>query len=157
MSIACPEMSVAAIKNGTVLDHISAGWALSIIKLLKLAEHKREITVGIYLPSSKLGKKDLIKIEDWELDADEVSKVALLAPDTTVTVIRNFEVVDKFSIQFPTSIEEMIDCSNPQCITQREEVTSRFLVKKTRQRVDLNCHYCSKSASLERLKATLAL
>lgn len=140
--IECKELTVAAIRNGTVLDHITAGSALAIVKLLNLHQEGKTLSLGMHLPSEKLGTKDLIKIVDWELTPKEANKVALLAPHTTVTVIRDYETVKKFPVQLPDAIEGLVKCPNPQCISKHEDIPGKFSVQRRRHSVKIRCHYC---------------
>lgn len=145
MSIDSRNHTLAAICNGTVIDHIKVGEGLHLLKLLHLDQNPEQVTIGINLPSDSMGKKDLIKIEDRELVEAEVNQVAVFAPLSTISIVQNFEVVKKFQVTLPTDIYGLMKCPNQRCITNHEPVTSHFVVKQKK----LCCHYCSKIIPLE--------
>src|SRR5579862_4518749 len=120
------KLSVSAIKNGTVIDHISPGQALRIIHLLSLAKSKHKITLGIHLPSKTMGSKDIIKIENRVLSEVEANEVVVFAPNATINVIEDFEVINKINTHLPKSMKRVFICPNPACITQVELVESQF-------------------------------
>lgn len=135
--------AVSAIQNGTVIDHIDAGYGLKIVQLLKIATHKKQVTIGLNLPSSKLDLKDIIKIEDRELSPEEANQVAILAPDATINIINNFEVNNKFKVTLPNTIEAVIPCPNPRCISNHDKIPSSLKVlRRIRKNTRLQCHYC---------------
>jgi aspartate carbamoyltransferase regulatory subunit len=135
-------LPVAAIKSGTVLDHITAGQALKIIRILNLAKHKKRVSVGLNLPSCSGGLKDLIKVEDRELSEEEAGQVAVLAPKATINIIRDFEVCKKFQVSMPPVLENVIVCPNRQCISNHERMKSFFFVQRQIQETKLICKYC---------------
>src|ERR1051325_10381059 len=92
-------LSVSAIKQGTVVDHIAAGNALKIVRLLKLAANERRVTLGLNLKSDSIGLKDLIKLENVFLSQFQASQIAVFAPQATVNVIENYRVAKKFRVQ----------------------------------------------------------
>ncbi|MBU2542439.1 aspartate carbamoyltransferase regulatory subunit [Patescibacteria group bacterium] len=146
------KLLVAAIKDGTVIDHIKAGHALKIIRLLDLANHKSLVTVGLNLPSRATKIKDLIKVEGRELTQEETNRIAIFAPQGTINIIKNYEVVKKFHAQIPDVVEYVIVCPNPKCITNHENMDSRFHVVEEKNKIILKCHYCEKSFSEREIK-----
>ena len=134
---------VYAIKNGTVIDHITEGKGLEIVELLKLRQWKKTVTLGIGFTSKKQGKKDIVKIENKELDPEEVNKVAILAPTATLNIIRNYERVHKERLKIPDIIEGIITCPNPACITNHEPVKTRFYREKNKK-LHIRCGYCER-------------
>ncbi|MEM3704194.1 MAG: aspartate carbamoyltransferase regulatory subunit [Candidatus Bathyarchaeia archaeon] len=134
---------VSKIKDGTVIDHITGGHALDVIKILGITgKEKRIITIAINVPSKRFKVKDIVKIEGRELNPQEVHKIALLAPHATINIIRNYNVVKKQRVKLPSIIEGIIKCANPTCIsTSNEPVKSRFYVKNEEPLI-LKCHYC---------------
>lgn len=140
------KLSVAAIEKGTVIDHIDVGGALKIMKLLRIADSKLRITVGMNLPSQSMGFKDIIKIEGRNLTDDEIAKLALFASKATVNLIDNFKVVRKFKVEVPKEVGGWLACPNPTCITHAEEVGSRFFVSFGKK-VELKCLFCEKKYS----------
>ncbi|EKD43798.1 MAG: Aspartate carbamoyltransferase regulatory chain [uncultured bacterium] len=136
---------VFAIKEGTVIDHIPAGQALKIIRILKLQNNEKIVTMGMNFPSKTLKKKDIIKIEERELTPEEANKVAILAPMATINIIRNFELAKKFKVEMPAQVEKIIVCPNPKCITNNEEMRTIFYTQENNNEVTLQCRYCEKS------------
>ncbi len=143
--------AVSAIRNGTVIDHISPGQALKIIRLLKLAKHQKQIYVGLNLPSNKTQLKDIIKVEDWELTLEEASQVAILSPQATINIITEFEVSKKYHADLPDTIAagSVISCPNPRCISNYEKTENFFTVIQRSGKSKLRCRYCKKAFSLD--------
>ena len=121
------ELQIAALKNGIVIDHIPTEKTFSIVEVLKLNDYNEIITVAANLKSSSLGKKGLIKIEDRTLDEKELGEIALLAPDVTINIIENFRVVKKIKLAIPNEIVGFIKCSNNKCISNHENIKSKFI------------------------------
>ena len=136
-------LRVSKIKDGTVIDHITAGHALDVLKILGITDRVNGIvTVAMNVPSKTLGLKDMVKIEGRELKSQEVDKIALLAPHASINIIRNYKVVDKQLVRLPKVIRETIKCANPVCISNsKEPVKSTFYVEK-KEPLMLRCHYC---------------
>jgi aspartate carbamoyltransferase regulatory subunit len=141
------ELKVQPIKNGTVIDHISAGQALQVMRILGLPAPGSTsiVSIGMNLPSSKMGQKDVVKIEDRELDPNEVNKISLIAPKATISIIRNFQIAKKAVVQLPKEIVGLARCENLSCITntKQEPVRSRHLVAQ-RDPPKLLCAYCGR-------------
>jgi aspartate carbamoyltransferase regulatory subunit len=140
-------MPVAAICNGTVIDHIAAGQALKIVHLLRLTEHQKLVTLGLNLPSKTLSYKDLIKVEDRELTIEEANQVAIFAPQSTINIIENYVVVNKFQVELPQCIRGVFSCLNPKCICNQEKIAAEFCISQRQQLIFLQCKYCTKSFS----------
>ena len=139
------QLKVSAIKDGTVLDHIPAQNIFQVIDILDLSHAKNPVTIGVNLESKSLGRKGIIKIADRFFADEELSRIALAAPDATVNIIRNYEVVSKKKIDLPAEVVGIAKCSNPMCVTNRQEVTTRFKTVKEGKKVKLLCHYCEKT------------
>lgn len=137
-------LSVAAIENGTVIDHIAEGKAILLVRLLKLENHRKPVTLGLNLPSASRGKKDLIKVEGKELSGDEISQIAIFSPNTTLNIIQNYKVIKKVLVEATTDISHVIICPNLQCISNHERTSRRFHVVNDRKEIQLQCHYCEK-------------
>jgi aspartate carbamoyltransferase regulatory subunit len=137
------ELRVKPIKNGTVIDHIAGGQALNVLKILGISgTTDATVSVVMNVESSKLGKKDIVKVEDRELKEEEVNRIALIAPDATINIIRDFLVIEKHLVDLPDLIIGVVRCQNPSCISNTEEpIKSRVLVK-TKNPVVLRCVYC---------------
>lgn len=138
------KLLVSAIKNGTVIDHITTGKALTIIRLLNLLQHKKIVTVGINLPSKSMGYKDLVKVEGVELTPEEANRVAIFSPESSINIIRNYNVIKKFFVAIPEKIMHLMVCPNPKCITNHDRMESLFLITKEGKAIKLQCHYCEK-------------
>src|SRR5262249_17956055 len=138
-------LSVAAIENGTVIDHIPAGQGMRIVRLLKLAGHKKKVTLGLNLPSQSLSYKDIIKVEEREISPDEANQIAIFAPKATINIIRNFQIENKFTVTMPEMLAKILPCPNQRCITNHETMDTRFRINNFGKKVMLECHYCEKS------------
>lgn len=150
-SIRVEELRIKKIEEGTVIDHIPAGYAFSVLKILNISGREGFIvSIAMNVPSRKLKKKDIVKIEKRELKEEEVNKIALIAPTATINIIKNYKVVRKRRITLPDIIENILKCINPKCITNspREKVTTKFLVI-SKEPVKLKCKYCSTVLDLE--------
>lgn len=136
-------LRVSKIKDGTVIDHITAGHALEVLHILGVTDQvKGVVTVGMNVPSKTLGLKDMVKIEGRELKSEEVDKIALLAPHASINIIRDYKVVDKQLVRLPKVIHETVKCANPACISNsREPVKSTFYIENE-EPLQLRCHYC---------------
>jgi aspartate carbamoyltransferase regulatory subunit len=137
------ELKVDPIKDGTVIDHIPAGKAFKIIEILKLSEDD-QIMIGTNLTSGKMGKKDIIKIENKEFNSEQINSISLIAPNATLTIIQNMVAVSKKPVKRPNKIEGIIKCPNEKCITNREEINSNFDVFSINDKTKLRCLYCEK-------------
>lgn len=136
-------LSVSAIKNGTVIDHIPAEVLFQVVSILNLEGNENMITIGNNLGSDKLGKKGIIKLSEVFFHDNEINKIAMVAPCAKLNIIRNYEVADKRVVQIPDEIVGIAKCVNPKCITNNEDVTTRFLVV-SKAEIKLKCHYCEK-------------
>jgi len=143
MEMAGVELRVKPIKNGTVIDHIAGGQALNVLKILGISgTTEATVSVVMNVDSGKLSKKDIVKVEDRELKEEEVNRIALIAPDATINIIRDFLVIEKHLVDLPDLIIGVVRCQNPSCISNTEEpIKSRMLVK-TKNPVILRCVYC---------------
>lgn len=140
------ELKIKAIENGTVIDHITANKTLHILKILGLPDNEiKNITVAMNVSSKEFGRKDILKIENRELDHEELNQVALIAPEATINIIRDFKPIKKNKIVLPKKITSIIKCTNPKCITnhENEPITTIFNVVTENPPV-VRCHYCEK-------------
>ena len=136
-------MKVQRIEHGTVIDHIMAGMAFDVIRVLGLS-NERSMSILINSHSKKGGKKDILKIENVELSAEEASRVALVSPSATVNIIANGDVVKKFNAEAPKVVRGILSCSNPNCISnQNEPVTSEFRLGPDQEHRYI-CTYCER-------------
>ena len=135
------ELKVSAIENGTVIDHIPAHAALKVAQLLDLQNHVDLFSIASNLQSKSQGKKAIIKISGKYLTSDEANKIAIIAPNVTVNIIKNFEVTEKKKVELPKLLLKTVKCSNPNCITNHEAVTTKFHLA-AKEPLRLKCHYC---------------
>jgi len=142
------ELKVAALKNGTVIDHIPPKKLFKVISILRLENIPNQVTFGYNLDSGKLGKKAIIKVTDRFFEQDEVNKIAILAPNAKINIIREYVVVEKKKLELPDEITGVIKCMNPQCITNNEPMCSRFYTIDKKQAL-FKCHYCERITSGE--------
>lgn len=142
------ELRVRRIKNGTVIDHITAGQALNVIKILGLPDASEGVVSILLNSPGEHGKKDVVKIENRELKVTEVDRIALIAPNATINIIRNFNVSQKKKVHIPEFMEGVIRCINPNCISNSDEpITSKFNVTVDDDMPKLSCTYCGRVIS----------
>jgi aspartate carbamoyltransferase regulatory subunit len=147
------ELVVSAIKNGTVIDHIPSDKVFKVLRILNIETAKQQILFGVNLDSKKYGKKGIIKLQDKYFELDEINKIALVAPSATIIVIKDFEVVEKYQVSIPKEIVGITKCFNPKCITNFEQVTTKFDVNLSENNeVQLVCHYCEKITKKEHIQ-----
>ncbi len=137
------ELYVRKIKDGTVIDHITPGFALDVLKILGINGKDGEVvSAAINVESKQLHHKDIVKIQSRELKPSEVDKIALIAPSATINIIRNYEVASKKVVELPSTIRGIMKCDNPSCISNsREPVEPRFGVDR-REPIRLRCYFC---------------
>jgi len=134
------ELRVSKIENGTVIDHITGGQALNVLAILGIDGTGGEVvSVGMNVPSDRLDRKDVVKVEDRELSQSEVDVLSLIAPAATINIIRGYEVAEKHRVEPPTAVTGVLECPNHNCITtENEPVASHFEVLED----GLRCVYC---------------
>ena len=145
------ELNVSAIKNGTVIDHIAQNQVERVLYILNLSKFEDQIYLGANLDSKKYGKKGIIKVSNKFFAPEEISKIALVSPTATIIEIRDYVVIKKEKVQIPDAIEGFVKCMNPGCITNHENVPTRFDVTDKNETM-LKCRYCEKhtvKASIE--------
>ena len=145
------ELQVAALQNGTVIDHIPTDKVFTIVSLLGLKNSELNITIGNNLPSKKLGKKGIIKVADRFFSDEEISRLSVVAPNAQLNIIHNYEVVEKKQVIMPDVVKGIVKCGNPKCITNNEPMTTIFHVICKKSGI-LKCHYCEKEQSKENIK-----
>ena len=145
------ELQVAALQNGTVIDHIPTDKLFTVVSLLGLKNSDLNITIGNNLPSKKLGKKGIIKVADRFFSDEEISRLSVVAPNVKLNIIRDYEVVEKKEVVMPDVVKGIVKCGNPNCITNNEPMTTIFHVLCKENGV-LKCHYCEKEQNKESIK-----
>jgi aspartate carbamoyltransferase regulatory subunit len=143
------ELKVEPIKNGTVIDHITANKSLHVLNVLNLPDKDATVTIAMNVSSKVMGRKDILKIENRELKSEELDQVALIAPNASINIIRGYDLVLKEKIVFPKKLISIIDCTNPKCVTNTSEpLESRFYLLK-KDPVLIRCHYCDRMLNEE--------
>lgn len=139
------EFKVTPIRNGTVIDHIQVGMALKVLRIVGVKEDVNStVSVLMHVPSKRVGWKDIVKIEDRELDPKELDKIALISPNATINIIRDYNVADKFVVEVPNSVKGIMRCSNPGCITNKNEPVETEFVVESKKPASLRCIYCDR-------------
>jgi aspartate carbamoyltransferase regulatory subunit len=139
------EQRVSKIRNGTVIDHIRAGYALAVLKILGVTkESDKIVTMAMNVPSARTGTKDIVKVEGRVLKRSELNKISLITPESTVNIIQDYEVKKKVEVSLPKKIEGTVSCINPNCITNAgEPILPNFQVS-SKDPLRLRCDYCGK-------------
>ncbi len=139
------ELKVTPIRNGTVIDHITANKALHVLKILNLPSQETAVTIGMNVKSSQMGAKDLVKIEGRELEPAEVDQIALIAPHATINIIRDYDIVTKGKVNLLEKIRGIIRCGNPNCITNTAEPVESLFYVTSQEPLVLRCYYCERA------------
>jgi aspartate carbamoyltransferase regulatory subunit len=143
-------LKISKIKDGTVIDHIAGGKALKVLAILGISD-SNSISIGIRVMSEKLGYKDVIKIENKYLEKIELDKIALIAHEATISIIKNYEIIEKFTLDMPEKFKGIVRCSNQNCITNSgEPVKSEFKVVNINP-LTIKCIYCRKEMEGEEI------
>ena len=145
------ELQVAAIENGTVIDHIPAEKTYQVARLLELETFGLPVTIGFNLPSEKLGKKGIIKITDKFFSDEEISRLSVITPKVVLNIIKDYEVVEKKTVETPDELHGIIKCNNPKCITNNEPMHTHFTVVDKLHGI-VKCHYCDKEQYMNMVK-----
>ena len=139
------QLKVKSIKNGTVIDHITANRALSVLSILDLPDENTAVMMAMNVESSEMGHKDIVKIEGRELSLEEVDKLVLITPFATINIIRDYEIVRKSQVNLADVISDVVSCSNPNCISNSNEPMERKFYVQSKEPVILRCHYCERT------------
>ena len=142
------ELSISAIKEGTAIDHIPSNVTFKVADILDLKGVRSMISVATNLPSKHMGKKGIVKIGSKFLTQDEVNKIAIIAPQATANIIKNYEVIKKLKPSLPQVINKVIKCSNPDCVTNIERAETKFYVL-IKNPLKVRCHYCERDMNKE--------
>ena len=144
---------VTAIRNGTVVDHIPSGYAMQVIRILRInTDRATPVSLVMNVPSDKLGRKDVLKIEDRELDQEDLDRLALIAPAASIAIIRNHAVAEKMRVELRDNLVNIAKCSFPNCITKsnREPLPQRMKVV-SREPLEIRCYYCGRGQEIDEL------
>lgn len=145
------ERQVAAIKNGTVIDHIPAEKTYQVANLLELKTQTNPVTIGYNYPSKKIGKKGIIKVSDKYFTNEEISRLSVVAPNVVLNIIKDYEVVEKKTVETPDELRGIVRCNNPKCITNNEPMQTVFNVVDKNLGI-LKCHYCDKEQHIDKVE-----
>lgn len=138
------ELAVAALCNGTVIDHIPTDSLFKVVSLLDIENISSSVTIGYNLDSKKLGKKGILKVADVYFPEEKLNRLALIAPNVNVNIIKDYKVVKKYKVALPDDIIGIVKCNNPKCITNNEPMLTHFHVED-KDNVTLRCHYCERT------------
>ena len=144
------ELQVAALENGTAIDHIPPSQLFKVAKLLGLENMDNTITIGNNFHSNKMGCKGMIKISDKFFCDEEINRIALIAPNVILNIIRDYEVVEKKTVTLPDELVGLVKCNNPKCITNNEPMSTIFHVID-KDNCIVKCHYCEKEQKREEI------
>jgi len=142
------EKQIAALQNGTVIDHIPSNQLFKVVSLLGIEKLKTSVTIGYNLDSKKMGSKGILKIADKFFEQDEINRISLIAPMVKLNIIRDYEVVEKKWVQLPDELIGIVKCNNPKCISNNEPMKTRFKVID-KETVTLKCEYCEMKTKKE--------
>ena len=137
-------MKIDPIKNGIVIDHIEAGKGMAIFNFLNLADLDCTVALIKNVPSKKMGKKDIIKIDaDIDLHTDVLGYIA---PEVTVNVIKSGKTIEKRRLELPETVKNVIKCKNPRCITSVEQGIDHVFKLVDKENRIYRCIYCESKA-----------
>ena len=145
------ERLVAAIENGTVIDHIPSGKTYEVANVLELQNLKTIVTIGYNYLSKKIGRKGIIKVENKFFTNEEISRLSVVAPNAVLNIIKNYEVVEKKMVETPDEIKGIIKCNNPKCVTNNEPMQTVFNVIDKEAGI-IKCHYCDTEQDINKVK-----
>ena len=145
------ERQVAAIKNGTVIDHIPAEKTYQVVNLLQLETLDTPVTIGYNYPSNKIGRKGIIKVSDKFFTDEEISRLSVVAQNVVLNIIHDYEVVEKKTVKTPDELRGIVKCNNPKCITNNKPMNTVFHVVNKEKGI-LKCHYCDKEQFIEKVE-----
>lgn len=138
------ELIVQAIKQGTVIDHLHSKKLFKVLSIIDAENMQTRVFIGNNLESKKYGSKGIIKIADKFPSLEDINKIALIDPNAVINIIENYKVVEKKKVMIPESVNKIVRCINPKCITNNDNVVTKFTVLKNEDKIDLKCFYCEK-------------
>ena len=141
------ELQVAALENGTVIDHIPSSKIFEVINLLHLEKAEASITIGFNLKSKKMGTKGIIKVADKFFSDEELNQLSVITPNVTLCIIHDYEVTEKKTVCMPDELTDSVRGPNPKCITNNEPMKTRLHVVDKEAGL-FQCHYCNKVLSI---------
>ena len=145
------KLKVSALKNGTVIDHIPPQNLFKVISILGLDKIREDmITFGMNLDSKAMGSKALIKISNKYFEDDDINRIALIAPNAKLNIIKDYKVVEKKEVHVPDEVIGIVKCFNPKCITNHEDISTSFKVIN-KDPLELKCKYCEKITNKDQI------
>lgn len=150
MATSKKERIVAAIENGTVIDHIPSEKTYEVANILGLQNLDAIVTIGYNYLSKKIGRKGIIKIENKFFSNEEISRLSVVAPNVVLNIIKNYEVVEKKKVETPDELRGIVRCNNPKCITNNEPMKTVFHVIDKEHGI-IKCHYCEKEQDISKV------
>jgi len=150
------ELKVSKIRRGTVIDHIPAGMAPAVLKILGIERGTSDVVVvAMNVRSQKLGSKDIVKVENQILDEETLKKISIIAPQATINLVEDFSIVEKHGVSLPKELHGIIKCPNRGCITNSPEGVESFFVCEREDPVEFRCHYCEELVGADRVELIL--
>ena len=138
------KLRIVKIHDGTVIDHIRAGKALEVLRILRITgEDGNVVSLAMNISSSKIDKKDIVKVEHRFLKDEEVAQIALVAPEATINHIENSRLIHKYCVELPDTLTDIMPCPNQMCVSnkEREPIRSKYQVVSQKP-IQLKCLYC---------------
>lgn len=145
------ELKVSAIREGTVIDHVPAKYTFKVAEILDVDEMQNVISIASNLDSKQVGKKGIIKVGGLSLKEEDVQKIAVFAPNATVSIIEDFKVKEKNKLEMPEEFDNIVKCINPNCITNHEDVKTKFKVE-SKESLVVRCHHCERCMTRKDMK-----
>ena len=145
------ELQVAALRNGTVIDHIPVEKTFDVVNLLQLQHLSTPVTIGYNLSSKMVGTKGIIKVSDKFFTPEKLNQLSVITPNATLCVIKDFEVVEKREVRMPDELIGIVKCDNHKSFTNNEPMKTRFHVLD-KEKAILQCRYCNREIQLDKVK-----
>jgi aspartate carbamoyltransferase regulatory subunit len=147
------KLKIDKIKRGTVIDHVDAGYALTILNLTGLDETNDLMTIAVNVSSNKYSKKDIIKIENVYLNQVQMQQISILSPNATISLIEDFQVIEKNKVEMPQVIKKLIVCETKTCISnsKKEPIDTEFKVLE-KNPLKIQCVFCDRIYRLDEIK-----
>ena len=134
-----------------MIDHIPSNKTYQVANLLGLQNLDTIVTIGYNYPSKKLNKKGIIKIENKFFTDEEISRLSVVAPNVVLSIIRDYEVIEKKRVETPDVLKGIVRCNNPKCITNNEPMQTVFHTINKDKGV-IRCQYCDKEQDINKVE-----
>jgi aspartate carbamoyltransferase regulatory subunit len=147
------ELIVSALRSGTVIDHIPSDKTFQVVNMLNLESTENQVYFGTNLYSDKYISKGIIKVSDTFFDEGEINKIALVAPTATLIEIEDYDIIKKQRVQTPETVEKIVKCFNPKCVTNHQHIPTKFkVIEDHKGNMKLSCHFCEKTMAKEDIR-----